>query len=68
MVDKALQSESNKIPSAIQIDDKIKEAVAAQLSDLSTGLNPQQVNQKHILEHVREIMSNSKNFTTILDN
>jgi hypothetical protein len=68
MVDKAVQNESTKIPSAIQIDDKIKEAVAAQLSDLSTGLNPQQVNQKHILEHVREIMSNSKNFTTILDN
>jgi hypothetical protein len=68
MVDKTEQNESNKIPNAIQIDDKIKEAVTAQLSDLSTGLNPQQVNQKQVREHVREIMSNSKDFTTILDN
>jgi chromosome segregation ATPase len=68
MTDKAVQNGSNKIPNAIQIDNKIKDAVTAQLSDLSNGLKPQQVDQKQVREHVREIMSNSKNFTTILDN
>jgi hypothetical protein len=48
MVDEAAQNGNNKIPNAIQIDNKIKDAVTAQLSDLSNGIKPQQIDQTQI--------------------
>jgi hypothetical protein len=67
LVKQTIRNNETLIPNSILINDKIKEQVTIQLSDISHGCPQTLITEQEIKEHIRQIMLNNDSFTNILD-